>query len=75
MIFEPLAMTDKSDKSLLLETLETIRVLHGMGLNTMADVSCTNEVFFDRALKNGLSAVLIDPSLEDMMAVYEANSL
>ena len=80
IIVDPLAMTVSSDTSSSLVTLECIKKLSAMGINTSLGVSnvsfglpdreIINSVFFAMALQNGLSAAIMNPYSEGMLNTY-----
>lgn len=83
ILIDALCMAVSSDKNGALTTLETVRrVKEELGGKTVLGVSNVsfglpmrehiNAAFFLMALQNGLSAGIINPNLEAMMAVYDS---
>lgn len=82
IIVDPLAMTISSDTASALVTLECIKELKNMGVKTSLGVSnvsfglpernIINSTFFAMALKEGLSAAIMNPHSKEMMDVYYA---
>lgn len=83
ILIDALCMAVSSDKNGALVTLETVRrVRDELGGQTVLGVSNVsfglpmrehiNAAFFLMALQNGLSAGIINPNLEAMMAVYDS---
>ncbi len=83
ILVDALCMAVSSDKNGALTTLETVRRVHDeLGGKTVLGVSNVsfglpmrehiNSAFFLAALQNGLSAGIINPNSEAMMAVYDS---
>ncbi|MBQ5660047.1 MAG: homocysteine S-methyltransferase family protein, partial [Lachnospiraceae bacterium] len=83
ILIDALCMAVSSDKNGALVTLETVkRVQEELGGKTVLGVSNVsfglpmrehiNAAFFMMALQNGLSAAIINPNSEAMMAVYDS---
>ncbi len=82
LVFDPLALTVSSDPSAAAVTLNTVAELTRRGYYTSLGVSnvsfgmpCReklNAAFFTMALSAGLSAAIMNPHSEDMMASYRA---
>lgn len=81
IIFDPLAMTVSADKMSAVTTLETVkRITEELGCNTSLGVSnvsfglpsreLVNASFFTAAMKNGLSAAIMNPYSERMLEAY-----
>ena len=81
IIFDPLAMTVSADKMSAVTTLETVKkITEQLGCNTSLGVSnvsfglpsrdLVNAAFFTTAMENGLSAAIMNPYSERMMAAY-----
>ncbi|MBQ2404695.1 MAG: homocysteine S-methyltransferase family protein, partial [Lachnospiraceae bacterium] len=83
ILIDALCMAVSSDKNGALVTLETVKRVHmELGGKTALGVSNVsfglpmrehiNAAFFMMALQNGLSAAIINPNSEAMMAVYDS---
>ena len=83
ILIDALCMAVSSDKNGALVTLETVKRVHmELGGKTVLGVSNVsfglpmrehiNAAFFMMALQNGLSAAIINPNSEAMMAVYDS---
>jgi len=82
LIIDPLALTISSDKNSANITLEAIKMLKAAGYKTSLGVSnisfglpCreeVNSIFFATALREGLSAAIINPKSEKMMWAYRS---
>ena len=81
IIFDPLAMAVSADKNAAAATLEAVRLItERLGANTVLGVSnisfglperdAINSCFFTAALENGLSAAIMNPYSERMLASY-----
>ena len=85
LIFDPLAMAVSADPSAAAVTLETVARLTAMGCRTSLGISnisfglprrdSVNAAFFTLALERGLSAAIMNPHSEEMMAAYKIFSL
>jgi len=82
IIFDPLAMAISADKNAGIETLKAVSLIKNeLGCNTSLGVSnvsfglpqrdMINSTFFTLALKNGLSAAIMNPYSTDMMKAYK----
>ena len=83
IIFDPLAMAISTDENAAIITLETVKILkNDMGANTILGVSNIsyglperekiNSTFFALAMNAGLSAGIINPNSNAMMAAFYA---
>lgn len=82
LVFDPLCLTVSTDKNAAKETLRAVKMLTDMGLKTSLGVSnvsfglpdrdSLNATFFTMALTSGLSAAIVNPFSEKMMAAYRA---
>ena len=82
LIFDPLCMAVSADSSAAMQTLSAVKMLTEKGLYTSLGVSnvsfglpdrdAVNSTFFAMALENGLSAAIMNPHSERMMATYHA---
>ncbi len=82
IIVDPLCLTVSSNADSALITLESVRMLHDMGICTSLGVSNIsfglpkrdkiNSVFFANALENGLDCAIMNPFSKSMMDVYYA---
>ncbi len=81
LIFDPLTLTVSADSSAAMTTLEAVRLItEKTGCKTVLGVSNVsfglpqrsriNSVFFSLAMQSGLSAAIINPMSDDMMASY-----
>ena len=81
LVMDALVMTISTGKDNALVTLEALRrIRYEMGIHTVLGVSNisfglpergkVNTTFFTMALQNGLSAGIVNPSSEPMMAAY-----
>lgn len=81
LVMDALVMTISTGKDNALVTLETLRrIRYEMGIHTVLGVSNisfglpqrgkVNTAFFTMAMQNGLSAGIVNPSSEPMMAAY-----
>ena len=86
LIFDALSMTISTDKNNAKVTLDTLQQLRAEGLHTILGVSnisfglpnreAVNTAFFTLAMKEGLSAAIINPLSRPMMnAYYSYNAL
>ena len=81
LIFDPLCLTVSTNESAYEITLDAVRELTKMGLNTTLGVSNVsfgmpnreeiNSAFFGLALADGLSAAIMNPYSTEMMRVYK----
>lgn len=82
IIFDPLAMTIATDKNNARITLDTVKALCDMGLNTILGISNVsfgmpnrdgiNSAFFALALSSGLSCAIINPLSASIMNAYRS---
>ncbi|MGM9631544.1 MAG: homocysteine S-methyltransferase family protein [Eubacteriales bacterium] len=82
LIFDPLAMSVSTDAKSAEVTLETLGILHEMGLHTCLGISnisfglpnraLINSTFFSLALSKGLSCAIINPLSDEMMNAYHS---
>jgi len=80
IIVDPLCLTISSDKNAANITLESVRLLHELGIRTCLGVSNIsfglpsrdkiNSVFFANALSNGLDCAIMNPYSAAMTDVY-----
>ncbi len=81
IIFDPLTLTVSTDKNAALVTLESVsRITRELGAKTSLGVTnvsfglpkreLVNSVFLTLALREGLSAAIMNPNSESMMNVY-----
>ncbi len=80
IIADPLALTVSSDSKSAAVTLEALRLISDMGINTVLGVSNIsfglpmrdkiNSTFFAMALENGLSCAIMNPFSQSMLDVY-----
>ena len=80
LIFDPLCLTVSTDENAYKVTLDAVRLLTKMGLQTTLGVSNVsfgmpnreeiNSAFFRIALAEGLSAAIMNPYSESMMSSY-----
>ena len=82
LLVDPLCMTVSTDKNAANVTLEAVRLLREAGFHTTLGVSnvsfglpCREQInatFFSMALRQGLSAAILNPKSEAMMTVYHS---
>lgn len=82
IIFDPLALTVATGAENADITLKAVNSLHSMGFKTslgvsnisfgMPDRDKINASFFSKALSNGLSCAIMNPSSHTMMSVYNS---
>ncbi len=82
LIFDPLCLTVSTNENSYKVTLESLRLLTDMGLNTTLGVSNIsfgmpnrveiNSAFFACALADGLSAAIMNPYSTEMMEAYRS---
>lgn len=82
LIFDPLAMSVSTDAKSAEVTIETLEMLHKMGLHTCLGISnisfglpsrpLINSTFFSLALSKGLSCAIINPLSDEIMNAYHS---
>lgn len=80
IIFDPLAMSISSNSESAIITLDTVEILHRMGLKTILGISnisfglpnraVINSRFFTMALQRGLTCAIVNPLSKELMDSY-----